>query len=67
VFCLADFPHRGVVMDTLKSLPDDENKDIIVWLVLHIALSADVCAATSSMSLPQFSADVYIMRVRLKK
>jgi len=30
---LADFAHRPVVMDTLKSLPDDENKEVIVWLV----------------------------------
>jgi len=35
VFCLADFPHRAVVMDMLKNLPDDENKDIIVWSVMQ--------------------------------
>jgi len=36
IFCLADFPHRTVVMDALKSLPDDENKDITVWSVPHL-------------------------------
>lgn len=31
VFCFADYPCHAVVIDILKTAPDDEKRDIAVW------------------------------------
>ena len=31
VFCFADYPCLTVVIDILKTAPDDENRDIATW------------------------------------
>ncbi len=31
VFCLADYPCHSVVIDLLKTPPDDDNRDIATW------------------------------------
>ena len=31
VFCLADYPCHTVVIDLLKTPPDDDNRDISTW------------------------------------
>lgn len=31
VFCFANYPSRQVVTEVLKTLPDEENRDIATW------------------------------------
>lgn len=33
VFCFADYPCHTVVIDILKTPPDDDNRDIVTWYV----------------------------------
>jgi len=34
VFCFADYPYRSVSIDSLKTIPDADNKDINTWYIL---------------------------------
>eukprot|EP00794_Sanderia_malayensis_P019065 gene19065-20980_t len=36
VFCFADYPRRLVVIDILKSPPDESNKDVMTWRSLDL-------------------------------
>lgn len=52
VFCLADYPYRATTLDSLKSLPDDENRDIAIWLVCYnFFVSFQVCELFDRTSL----------------
>lgn len=35
VFCFADYPYRSVSIDSLKTIPEADNKDINTWYVLN--------------------------------